>query len=334
MTLCAAWIRHTPAGDQELVFATDSCLSAGERWEAGIKLFELPRNDCFICFAGDTSRAYPMILNLIRSIEASPSLSNPQTDLLDVKRHAEGLFSDLAEAIDLSETHPPDYEEAKSKAQFILGGWRWQTSEFYIWRLAYDATLRKGEFSANRCFLDDSEPVCFIGDLQPDGLLQDIYNEVGTSDIKLNMQPLKLLIDKIRDTDPRKTSGIRGAPQIGKIYRSGNTKLFGVMWKSIDGGKPHFQSRPVLGLQNMVHQYFDPDTCELINDCPGKLPAASDFLTKDEQQFVALCYDSKNDLKIDLSEFQHGKLQEILKQLAYKQFLNAVSSVDPSDLEA
>lgn len=78
MTLCAAWIRHTPIGDQELIFATDSCLSAGERWEAGVKLFELPRKDCFICFAGETSRAYPMILNLIHAIEASPALKNPK----------------------------------------------------------------------------------------------------------------------------------------------------------------------------------------------------------------------------------------------------------------
>lgn len=37
MTLCAAWIRHLLTGDRELVFATDSSLSAGERWEAGVK---------------------------------------------------------------------------------------------------------------------------------------------------------------------------------------------------------------------------------------------------------------------------------------------------------
>lgn len=89
MALCAAWIRHTST-DQELIFATDSCLSAGERWEAGVKLFELPRKDCFICFAGETSRAYPMLLNLIHSLEASPALKNPQSDLLDIIHHTEG----------------------------------------------------------------------------------------------------------------------------------------------------------------------------------------------------------------------------------------------------
>ena len=273
MTLCAAWIRYTPTGDQELVFATDSCLSAGERWEAGVKLFELPRKDCFICFAGETSRAYPMILNLVHSLEASPALKNPQTDLLDIMRHAEGLFTDLAQAIDLSNLSKPNYDDARSAAQFIFGGWRWQTSEFYVWRLAYDSVSER--FVAERCFLDDSEPVCFIGDLPPDDPIQEIYGEVGMADVKLNMQPLQLLIRKIRDIS-LDTSGIRGAPQIGKIYRSGNSKLFGVMWQSSEG-KPHFQSRPVLGIQNMVHQYFDPDTCELINDCPVSNPIAVTF---------------------------------------------------------
>jgi len=332
MTLCAAWIRHTPTGDQELVFATDSCLSAGERWEAGVKLFELPRNDCFICFAGETSRAYPMILNLIHSISASPTLKNPQTDLLDILRHAEGLFSDLAQAIDLSGLSNPNYEDARGTAQFILGGWRWQTSEFYVWRLAYDSTSDTERFIAERCFLDDSEPVCFIGDLLSQDLIQEIYSEVGESSIKLDMQPLQLLIRKIRDPFPD-TSGIRGAPQIGKVYRSGNSKLFGVMWQSSEG-KPHFQSRPVLGIQNMVHQYFDPDTCELINDCPGKKPNISELLNEDEQGFISLCYTAEGDLKLDLNEFQRGKLQEILRQVAYEQFLNAVTLTDLPEAES
>lgn len=331
MTLCAAWIRHMPIGD-ELVFATDSCLSAGERWEAGVKLFELPRKDCFICFAGDTSRAYPMILNLIHTIEASPALKNPQTDLLDIMRHVEGLFTDLAQSIDLSGLGNPDYDEARGAAKFILGGWRWQTSEFYVWRVAYDSTSGKEGFIAERCFLDDSEPVCFIGDLPAHRLIPELHKEVGTADIKLNMQPLQLLIRKIRDTSSD-TTGIRGAPQIGKVYRSGNSRLFGVMWQSSEG-KPHFQSRPVLGIQNRVHQYFDPDTCELINDCPSKQPHISDLLNEDEQGFVNLCYTDEGDLKLDLNEFHRGKLQEILRQVAYKQFLNTVTLTDLPEAES
>jgi hypothetical protein len=73
--------------------------------------------------------------------------------------------------------------------------------------------------------------------------------------------------------------------------RHGNAKLFGVMWQSVQG-KPYFQSRPVMGIQNMTHQYFDPDTCELINDCPDRQPNLSDFLDEVEQGFVNLCYEN------------------------------------------
>jgi hypothetical protein len=329
VTLCAAWIRHTPPGDRELVFATDSCLSRGERWEAGVKLFELPRKDCFICFAGDTTRAYPMILNLIQSIQASPFLKNPQTDLLEVLRHTENLFTNLVQAIDLSGFSQPNYYEVRSEAQFIFGGWRWRTSEFYVWRLSYNSTQETIE--AQRCFLDDSEPVCFIGDINNEELIKELCDDVGTENIKLDMQPLKLLINKIRDTS-RDTSGIRGAPQLGKIYRSGNCQLFGVMWQSSEG-KPHYQGRPIIGIQNLVHQYFDPDTCELINNLPGKKPDIDEFLDIDEVDFVKLCYNETGSLKLDLNEFQCSKLQEIFRQIAYQQFLNTVNQIEQPETQ-
>lgn len=53
MTLCVAWIRAKNSVE-ELIFATDSSLTGGEKWNQGIKLFELPRPDCLICFAGRT----------------------------------------------------------------------------------------------------------------------------------------------------------------------------------------------------------------------------------------------------------------------------------------
>ena len=42
MTLCTAWVRQINNTD-ELIFATDSMLTGGEKWDHGIKLFELPR---------------------------------------------------------------------------------------------------------------------------------------------------------------------------------------------------------------------------------------------------------------------------------------------------
>jgi hypothetical protein len=90
MTLCAAWVREVD-NEQELVFATDSCLSCGDRWHSGVKLFELPRKDCVICFAGDTNRTYPLILNLISSIKFDEELANSHTDIVQVLDYLTGV---------------------------------------------------------------------------------------------------------------------------------------------------------------------------------------------------------------------------------------------------
>ena len=80
MTLCAAWIREVD-DTKELIFATDSCLGGGERWNRGIKLFELPRKDCLICFSGYTVRTYPLILSLINSLRYDKYASDTNYDI-------------------------------------------------------------------------------------------------------------------------------------------------------------------------------------------------------------------------------------------------------------
>jgi len=75
MTLCVAWIRQAN-NTEELVFATDSTLTGGEKWDHGVKLFELPRKDCLLSFAGSTARAYPLILNLVSSISFDKQLDS------------------------------------------------------------------------------------------------------------------------------------------------------------------------------------------------------------------------------------------------------------------
>jgi hypothetical protein len=82
MTLCAAWIRHGQSDEgQELVFATDSRLRMGEAWDMGLKLFNLGRSDCLLCFAGDTQRAYPLILQGSNSRQFNVDWADPRLDL-------------------------------------------------------------------------------------------------------------------------------------------------------------------------------------------------------------------------------------------------------------
>ena len=126
MTLCVAWVRDINS-TKELIFATDSCLSGGERWHSGVKLFELPRKDCLICFAGDTNRAYPLILNLISSIKFDHHLSNAHTDIKEVLEYLTNLFTNLCNTI--SDYGSRNFEEALGDFKFLFGGWSWKEND-------------------------------------------------------------------------------------------------------------------------------------------------------------------------------------------------------------
>jgi hypothetical protein len=112
MTLCIAWIRQEKEY-QELVFATDSCLTgSAELWKNGVKLFELPRKDCLICFAGETFKAYPLILNLISSIKFDNKIMNQHSDLREVLEYLcpdTGIILDLEIPKDISNLKTDTY---------------------------------------------------------------------------------------------------------------------------------------------------------------------------------------------------------------------------------
>ena len=116
MTLCMAWIRKN-GQEEELIMATDSRLTGGESWDSGVKLFELPRLDCLLCFSGATSRAYPLILNSISSIKFDNNLASPHTDIHDVLEYLIDLFSTLVGEIKETAGNVDDF---RGEAQFLF----------------------------------------------------------------------------------------------------------------------------------------------------------------------------------------------------------------------
>lgn len=114
MTLCAAWIRQLN-NVEELVFATDSALTGGEKWDNGIKLFELPRKDCLLCFTGSTGRAYPLILNLVSAIRFNRRLESPATGIVETLNYVSELFTSLTKTI-VSEVQGEDIHDLRAEA--------------------------------------------------------------------------------------------------------------------------------------------------------------------------------------------------------------------------
>ncbi len=135
MTLCVSWIRQAN-NTEELIFATDSTLTGGERWDNGIKLFELPRKDCLLSFAGSTLRAYPLVLNLVSSIRFDKHLESPATNISEILVYISELFTSLIKTI-VKEVEGEDIHELRGGAKFLFGGWDWHQGTFRIWKLYY-----------------------------------------------------------------------------------------------------------------------------------------------------------------------------------------------------
>jgi len=91
MTLVVAFRRKVRNG-HELVFGSDSRLTGGQTNDQAQKIFQLPRNDALFAFAGDTQYAYPLLMQLLRSIESLPPSAEGRMKLSKAKGHILRVF--------------------------------------------------------------------------------------------------------------------------------------------------------------------------------------------------------------------------------------------------
>jgi hypothetical protein len=323
MTLCTAWIRQNNEGE-ELIFATDSCLSGGERWHSGVKLFELPRKDCLICFAGETTRTYPLILNLISSIKFDEDLSNPHTDLADVLEYLTNLFTSLCNSI--SDFEPQTFEDALGDFEFMFGGWSWKENGFKVWKLKYNHEVKA--FLPNKIG-EDNMFFGFIGDeieTAEELLTEELSKNKKVLARSFDMEPFQVLLRMIRDDD---FDSIDGAIQMAKIYPPGITEFFGVFWPSIAGRKT-FLGKDVSFDNNPAVKFIDPDTSEIIGEeIPQRIcePNEEDYGVNID--FVKDCYPGDGFLlRESLTKHQKITLSRVLKEVAYKQFIKRQQETD------
>lgn len=324
MTLCLAWIREV-GDNEELVFATDSTLTGGEKWNHGVKLFELPRTDCLICFAGETQRAYPLILNLISTIKHNEDLRNPALDIQEVLYGIVELFNELVNSIF---DYPAGVAEAiGSEAKFLFGGWSWKENRFKIWRLYYSSDS-KGFIWDDETAVKKSKMRVAIGDPEEEGnniaqvadkKYRDLIHQLNREDDPLDMEPLTVLVQMCRDAAIRE---VDGAVQIGKVYKSGTVEFFGVMWQSAFGN-PTFLGKSYEKHNKPRVRYFDPDTCQIIeNEIPKSLVNIEDFNKTDDYAFLLSCYTEEGYfLKQVITEKERIRLVSIFRDYSYGVFI-------------
>lgn len=322
MTMCTAWIRQ--ANDtEELVFATDSCLTGGEKWKHGIKLFELPRKDCLLCFAGNTIRAYPLILNLVSAIHLDKYLQSPIAKIDEVLSYISDLFTELVKKI-ISEISGEDVHDLRGGAKFLFGGWDWEKGIFRVWKLYYSAEVEGFIFDELNNNLSKKRFYTFLGDPSPEieeealkAYKKLVYDE-DKQDDPIDMEPLKVLRDIALNKSFR---AVDGSLQIAKVYKSSRTEFFGIYWES-SKGKPYFQGREYNEINKPLVRYFNPDTFEIIeSDLPTKLTNITEEVYQDNFEFVQDCFDKDGYLKEGLPEKSKHELRLIFKDVAYRQFL-------------
>jgi hypothetical protein len=326
MTLCTAWIRQAN-NTEELVFATDSTLTGGEKWDNGIKLFELPRKDCLLCFAGSTIRAYPLILNLVSYIKFNNYLNKTETDLTEVLVYISDLFSGLIKTI-VSEIQGEDIHELRSGAKFLFGGWCWKSSTFRIWRLYYSKEVEG--FLFEELTNDESKTrfYTFLGDPE-DSVEKDAKErfkkrliEEDKYDYKLDMEPLFVLRDMALDGSIRE---VGGSLQIAKVYKNGCSEFFGIIWPS-SKGKPYLQGREYDEFNKPQVKYYDPDTFDIIDfDIPKKL---NGYTSAEFGKFSIVIdnYYPNGVLKENITGNDREVIKNIFQDITYSEFIKSTES--------
>ena len=322
MTLCVMWIRKT-SETEELFVATDSILTGGEKWEHGIKLFELPRKDCFICFAGNTERAYPLIFNLISLLKNDSRIHHTERDISELVQEIAILFTDLVKQIDFSGLSDGGKSEDRGGARFLFGGWSWRNNKFKVWHLSYS---KKKQRFVEKAAISRLKSYAFIVDVE-EASTQSVHDLLKQRlvDGRLNMEPLSVLIEIIKDSD---VQSIGGSPQIARIKKSGQCEILGIQWM----GTPHVLGKKYYAYQKPRVRYIDPETADIIEDeVPEQLTNdIIDSLDQNQRDFVKKYY-SDGKLQDTITATTRSQIHAILGEKAYELFLKTQQEMATQD---
>jgi hypothetical protein len=255
MTLSVAFIRRLPERVQreELVFASDSRLSGGQRLDHGTKIFELPRTDALLSFAGQIEYAYPFAHQLITAIRIYPRSADRRYPLGKARGHMLRVFEQMYRSIHGLPVGQLLPIEGDPPVQFLFGGYIWHTKRFGIWYVDLDRIARTFRFRRGGRFF-------FIGDkdavVEARRRTQQLLRVRGRDSLTIDMEPFEVLRDIIREG---RYAYVGGAPQVAKVYEHLNTQFFATVWSHNGKRIPHIFGRPVVGMETCSWPLFEPD---------------------------------------------------------------------------
>jgi hypothetical protein len=269
MTLSIAWIRKIK-DCEELIVASDSRLSGARDINCCQKILPLPRSDSFVCFAGESHFAYPLVQQMFSAINVYERGRDRSLDICDLRGHVLKVFNKLLEAVDSSFQ---DMKTPDKDTEFLFGGYSWINKTFEIWKLHYDAGIKSFTFHPAHHWANKEARVMFAGDMAPEAnkrlinLIRERYGVTpqGSERFSFNWEPFEVLRDLLREgptteaTSGKKLS-VGGPPQVLKVYQHMNCKMIGVYWPKRSGGNITIGGRSLLDYEKPDCWILDPDS--------------------------------------------------------------------------
>lgn len=244
MTIAVAWTR-TVANTHELLIASDSRLSGGGGYvDICQKVFPLARGDIAVAFCGTTSRAYPVVHQILNFVNNSPKAMSRGKDITDLKRVILDVVNEFRDSYRQSDT--VDVGDDDQTTLFLLSGFSWKLGRYAIYTLHFDPSVRAytfrpaGAWGGQRLVPPErGKRIAAVGDHVTDFMnrLRDLLNSRGRLGLGgFDMEPLEVLADMLAEPaftqrTIRGTGLIGGAPQLVKVYRYGAALPFAVNWE-------------------------------------------------------------------------------------------------------
>lgn len=265
MTVALGWVRKVN-NCEELIFASDSRLCGGHRWDECPKIMTMQREDCMLCFAGNTDYSYPMMMQIYYSINELNRIKTRAMDLVDLNGYVLKHINHLSQSVySMADPHE------QSENEFIFGGYSWVGKEFRMWKYSYE--------NSRHCFSKDGKKhrivsrvpgnIFVIGD-QKENLKEELRNILRSrygdhferyDKGGLDMEPFEALVNILRRAGPDDTIG--GAPQMVKTYQYMNLRPVGIYWPARINNI--FANRTLLGrrmfdFEDSEYWFMDPVT--------------------------------------------------------------------------
>ncbi len=249
MTISTVWQRKF-AGVDEIIFASDSRLSAGYRWDCAQKIFPIEGPNFCISFAGHADFAFPCIFQFQCMVKNYPRFATGAAPIAVAAKDFLAIVNQLHELVDdrmLAQFH---------QTEFLLAGYDFFTGEMYGKSIRYDEEtniykrfdlggIKSGEVQATVGFAGDGYHEFFKG----------LGTKIAAQKTELNYQPLETLNDVILQQD--KYSTIGGNPQIVKVYRHRNFLPYAV--RQNENAEVTLFGRPLLQYERTLYPVVSMD---------------------------------------------------------------------------